>query len=581
VSFHFFQEKNVQSLCNTPKVSLSRLVLLTERRDTRHPTINWGSKGGFPPFLKKNNAMPSFRYHGNYVGPGWSAGRYQPSVANSRVPAVDEFDASAKQHDRAYALKHNLKEADYRFYKQNIGKGWKRSAAALAVGVQGFLRKPEFQSSSQKKKQKTEEMPPSPMSRSRSASKRSRSRGSPPRYKKSPSPPRSGAGIFKKRKSRSPTRRTSRRRSRGASDSKSSGFFQAGSSAKSPLDYYAKKGVVTVRETGGILTTTAAEKAQTLVVGHSTFNPAQLQQDMASAMLKMIFNKLGQTIDDFEDSIKISRNLEVEFFYIPFVGGSEQSIMFTMIAGSNKYSQYVDTIATTVFTQQDKNTQLFWQRVVVKEVNIATTPSVPGTVLLRLNLKNCKFQLYAKSALKIQNRTINSAGADEQDDVDNVPLYGKSYEGKGNWLQFGNNSGRYVSTPANQLAANIMTAKYNTDQQTLEPPVKSVVYNCSKTGKAHLDPGQIKTSVLTFSKKYTLNKLLRAITVYNQTTTPPIQHLSIGSYRVFMLEKMIQAVATTDVNAMNVAYEADLKVGVVCTASRQQVSNYIQYLSPK
>lgn len=82
--------------------------------------------------------MFSFRYHGNYVGPGWSAGRYQPSVASSKVKPVDEFDETARQHDRAYALGRNLKEADYKFFKDNIGKGVKRSIAALAVGLQGL-----------------------------------------------------------------------------------------------------------------------------------------------------------------------------------------------------------------------------------------------------------------------------------------------------------------------------------------------------------------------------------------------------------------------------------------------------------
>lgn len=84
--------------------------------------------------------MFSFRYHGNYAGPGWSAGKYQKSVAGSSVPAIDEFDETAKEHDAAYALGKDLKKADYKFFKQNFGKGFKRSVAALAVGAQGYLR---------------------------------------------------------------------------------------------------------------------------------------------------------------------------------------------------------------------------------------------------------------------------------------------------------------------------------------------------------------------------------------------------------------------------------------------------------
>ena len=58
----------------------------------------------------------------------------------STVPPIDEFDRTAMVHDRAYARGRNLKDADYAFYKANIGKGFKRSLAALAVGGQGVLR---------------------------------------------------------------------------------------------------------------------------------------------------------------------------------------------------------------------------------------------------------------------------------------------------------------------------------------------------------------------------------------------------------------------------------------------------------
>jgi len=77
----------------------------------------------------------SVKYHGKYCGPGWSAGKYQPSV-KSRVPPDDEFDATCKVHDGAYAHPTNSQarsKADDEFFKQNIGGGPKRAIAALAV----------------------------------------------------------------------------------------------------------------------------------------------------------------------------------------------------------------------------------------------------------------------------------------------------------------------------------------------------------------------------------------------------------------------------------------------------------------
>ena len=79
-------------------------------------------------------------HYGNWVGPGWSAGKKQDSVIDVEIPAKDAFDLSAKIHDAHYANKGNLKEADLRFAKDNIGKGFIRTIAGLAVGTQGMFR---------------------------------------------------------------------------------------------------------------------------------------------------------------------------------------------------------------------------------------------------------------------------------------------------------------------------------------------------------------------------------------------------------------------------------------------------------
>ena len=87
---------------------------------------------------KVNPKTWGIAYHGNYVGPGWSAGKYQNSVV-SDVPPIDEFDATAKRHDEAYAKGEDLVKADAEFARANIGKGFKRTAAGLAVGAQGKM----------------------------------------------------------------------------------------------------------------------------------------------------------------------------------------------------------------------------------------------------------------------------------------------------------------------------------------------------------------------------------------------------------------------------------------------------------
>jgi len=79
------------------------------------------------------------RYHGNYCGPNWSAGKVQPSVL-SDVPSIDEFDETCRVHDAAYATNSDLLSADLLFFKSNIFTDAKRSVAAAAVGVQAGVR---------------------------------------------------------------------------------------------------------------------------------------------------------------------------------------------------------------------------------------------------------------------------------------------------------------------------------------------------------------------------------------------------------------------------------------------------------
>lgn len=82
----------------------------------------------------------SFRLHGNYCGPGWSAGKWQTSVV-SDVKPTDAFDATCKEHDAAYATGEDLRSADLRFARQNIlSLNPLQVFAGVGVGLQGLGR---------------------------------------------------------------------------------------------------------------------------------------------------------------------------------------------------------------------------------------------------------------------------------------------------------------------------------------------------------------------------------------------------------------------------------------------------------
>jgi hypothetical protein len=74
----------------------------------------------------------SFPYHGNWCGPGWSDGRNVPST-HGFAPAIDEFDETCRQHDFALSGGRSDLRADLKFARLNVGRGAKRTVAAVAV----------------------------------------------------------------------------------------------------------------------------------------------------------------------------------------------------------------------------------------------------------------------------------------------------------------------------------------------------------------------------------------------------------------------------------------------------------------
>lgn len=362
------------------------------------------------------------------------------------------------------------------------------------------------------------------------------------------------------------------RRFSGAQSSKSSGFIKRGSSRLAPLDKFSRTGVITHRETGGILATSAAEKAQSMMLIHSTFGKYQTKCDISTSFIKMIAKKLGRVILNFQDLILapvVENNIDVRYYFKQYVDGPENNFLVT-ITGTTTWQALADNFVTFLDAQFENQTNFYLTRCLAQY-------AVTGIKAFEVDLSKAKIEYYSKSSMKIQNRTINSTGNVEEDDVDNVPLYGKTYDGKGNWLkqQF-----VYYGTNAT-VKTNYNTYKFVSTSAMAEPLNKKQLQHCSAVGKIHLDPGQIKTSVLVSRGKKSLNGLLNAIRIAgNESTLSTVEPLSIGKYRAFHLEKMIQSVATTDVNAPTIAWEVDIKTGYTITCPSVNVSNYINELSP-
>lgn len=343
----------------------------------------------------------------------------------------------------------------------------------------------------------------------------------------------------------------------GAVASKSAGFFGKGISKK----YYKKKKQIR-RSRDGINKTIEAAKVITATdcswIGHSTFPRGEYIYVIGQLLFQYICRKQGgepQTAYQFMRCFADGDGIDVEgkttpssgisgATYVVPVGGANMDLFASWFCDNsrpwtnNREFQFTRCRCTTTATEThvDFNLDAFY-------VNI-----------------------YAKGTLKLQNRSKNGDNS-ETDVVDNVPLYGKSYFGKGTGIHmkvpYNPNTQFAIVCESDNEFGTIIGSDF--ENQVKEPPQPSDFLNISYSGKAHLDPSQIKTSTITSTIKNRINVLWPFL-------TPPVSPIntgtanggpatarqrSLGVFRVFALEKMID---TGSAQPITVAFEHNLEI---------------------
>lgn len=381
-------------------------------------------------------------------------------------------------------------------------------------------------------------------------------------------------------RSRSASRSSTRRAMITRAQSKSSGFLGLdGAKRLTPFDMHAKQGVVICREYGSTVTELTNNNTW---IGHCTLNRVNLQYDMCRAIVKFFANVMGFELKDFSEQINGNGSLkyQLQISYRPDPFSAISYIFTSNQAGTVTFNALVADLHTQVdalLNAASAKTDIQFQTLFINTFDAAGT--VPYETK-RYNLRDSYFKIHCKSALKLQNRTTLTDG-DDSDDVDNVPLYGKFYEGTGNFIGLyspdGVGSNQYIGA-ASATQYLTMQNSFAADTPNSEPPTYSQVSHVQKIGKAHLDPGQLKTSVLTTTVQYNVNHLIKMIIKGTENANQDI--FWKGNYRIFCLEKMLQAEATAAATAIRVAYEADCKTGITFICKRQENSGTIVDSTP-
>lgn len=357
----------------------------------------------------------------------------------------------------------------------------------------------------------------------------------------------------------------------------SRGFFSKTSKGISTYEKVAKKGISVVRETGptgAVINAagTAATAFQCVAISHVTCSPEHVLTDACRALVKYLAKKLmNHDLINFAEIPIINgasvdgSNTMLEIFYRVSLTASLSTIQLPFVVGVNTWESAVGTLYTAFRSNMTTNFML----------DSARSYNYTGSDTLRRNFQRCtltdaKIMVHVKSALKIQNQSRNVTG--DEDSIDNIPLHGKQFDGSGNfcYTQTSNESNQYLEPSISEFTPPTATYGAARADPWAEPPRLDMLKRAKKQGAAHLDPGEIRTSVLTYTKTFWLSGLLRKC---NVTQVGGRNQMNIGNFRAFFFEKMINSLSpgTNAQNQIVIAYEHDHKTAMMVT-SKQPVA---------
>jgi len=350
----------------------------------------------------------------------------------------------------------------------------------------------------------------------------------------------------------------------GAANSKSSGFIQTNIPVKyRGVSRATNLGVVEVIETGGVLDAgiESATAGNTVAVGHCQFPPALAHRTFWRCMVKKLATQCRMPVRNFEEPLNLNEQSSWQITYRLKPESAWVTHSYGVPAPPATVS--LETVANNFFLHfealDDAEDLELHQIAFINRDTVVTTFHFYSSGMI--DLANASFVIFSKSTLKVQNRTVGSTGGDEES-VDNVPLYGKAFYGKGS------GTGAITNDQVPGVAAsaffcqaiNGTLAKVPTEKWYQEIPQPSHFMNVLSTGKVHLDPGHIKTSTLDGKVSVPFSKLFKLLF---RTDSASNTHAKayLGRFRMIMLEKMLTTVVSVASNSIKCAYEHNIRIG--------------------
>lgn len=305
-----------------------------------------------------------------------------------------------------------------------------------------------------------------------------------------------------------------------------------------------------------------------IYLGYTPINPS----DMSKLVLRAIVRKMLQkalkfnpptidTVIDYSSSGTKAEQLRFRFWREQADGTLTDIYNYQTVAGSS-IASIADAMEETFLNEYAQNdavgTGYHTER--LYKITLEEWTDVAGVIahrkLMDFNLVNAKVYLDGWATLQLQNRTVNDAGDDDKDDVNNVPIIGKRYVFNGVCPV------THVPRPdLNMINQGVITMRAGEvggvqDNVWDEPPEKSTFVNCSKVNRVAMNPGDVKKDRIAVRVAKSIRDFMQMINERRYLNRfDSSRRYRLGECHLFALEKSLNFGLNVDV-----VYTIDIKM---------------------
>lgn len=274
---------------------------------------------------------------------------------------------------------------------------------------------------------------------------------------------------------------------------------------------------------------------------------------LGMACFKAIMLQRNYSLNDWNQarSPVVSNGDIFQFVYKPHVNGLETAVnaSITVVAGHVTYWDILSNLLNNMIGNMKLSG-------IPDGIILTQFQLISSGVYHKVDLQDANLSFYSKVSFKMQNRSVAKLGDDEVD-VNNVPVQGKIYEGYGN--------GAVQRTANNFILLNgeSVLNPIAIDGSTLnnfsEPPNASEFSFVTKSGKVYINPGSVKTGVISYKRVMNITKLMQMIVQFFSLTASNLSRHNLGRFQFFAIERVISKLVAEETPAISVTFEVDWK----------------------